>query len=354
MVYLCCICTLSYILSVFSTDRSQLTLQNCTVCHSINPTLAQRYRAYFDLMAKNSIIIFYDGDGKVRAEAVIHNVYAQPTPSNYANGGINYFLDDPYEGEMFVWMMDLYAPWQNPAEREKIWDRKKAKLEAVELTTKDGKKITVQKGFWFSAHEQWKYLELPYLDVPVHQRLFRNCERARVQYSADRAIPGLYASVSNWTTGGPVAQYVGAIGIPEIAFNPSQTRDLLTPYGSMLLMLAEPGVGLAWHHNMLMMPRMQGTHGTTEAMSKDGRWISPVVTWDSKITTLLAMSGGIGPINREGLKADGVYGRFTQVLHDRWVDLFSYLKGEDIPFAVPTPAKIPAGVPDFTLCQVGK
>lgn len=297
-------------------------------------------------------MMFYDGEGKVRAEAKIKDIYAQPTPSNYENGAANYYLDDPYEGELFVWIMDLYGHWDKPDEKEKIWDVKQKKLEAVNYTSPvDGKNITVQRGYWFSAHEQWKYLELPYLDVPLHLRLFRNCERARVQNSADHNIPGLFASVSNWTTSGPVAQYFGAVGIPSIAFNPSVTQDLLTPYGSMCLMLVEPAVGLAWHHNMLLMPRMQGPHGTTESMSVDGKWISPVVTWDSKITTLLAMSGGIGPINRQGLKADGVYDRFTQVLHDRWAEEFSNLSGEDLPFALPPPAVRPEGVPDFTLCH---
>lgn len=325
------------------------------MCKQINPTLSQRYRAFFDLTAKYSTTIFYDGDGKVRAEAKIHNIFIDPTPENYENGVEGYYLDDPYEGEMFVWVMDLYGTWSDPEEREKIWNRKKTKLQAVDYVSPvDGTKITVQRGFWFSAHENWKYLELPYLDVPLHEKLFRNCERARVRYSADNNIPGLYASVSNWTTSGPVAQYFGNVGIEQIAFLPSITRDLLTPYGSMLLMLTEPGIGLAWHHNMLMMPRMQGPHGTTESMSKDGRWISPVVTWDSKITTMLAMCGGIGPINRVGLKVDGKYDRFVKVLNDRWAETFSDLRGEDVPFSIPPTAQRPAGVPDFTKCSVNK
>ena len=85
--------------------------------------------------------------------------------------------------------MDLYGTWPNPSERELIWIDKRAKLQAVEYTTNQGTNpgnvsvsdhvliviiptgpITVQKGWWFSAHEQWKYLELPYNDVPINRR----------------------------------------------------------------------------------------------------------------------------------------------------------------------------------------
>jgi hypothetical protein len=119
----------------------------------------------------------------------------------------------------------------------------------------------------------------------------------------------------------------------------------------MMLILANPGVGLAWHHNMLLMPRMQGIHGTTESMSADGSYIAPVVTWDSKITTLLAMSGGLGPINRLGLIRDDHYQRFQSILTSHW-ESFQNLSGEDLPFPLPPKAQRPAGVPDFTLCQV--
>jgi hypothetical protein len=27
--------------------------------------------------------------------------------------------------------------------------------------------LTIQKGFWFSAHEQWKVMEMPYYDVDL-------------------------------------------------------------------------------------------------------------------------------------------------------------------------------------------
>ena len=41
------------------------------------------------------------------------------------------YLDDPYEGELFAWMMYLMAPWSDEKERELIWINKRPKLESV-------------------------------------------------------------------------------------------------------------------------------------------------------------------------------------------------------------------------------
>lgn len=50
--------------------------------------------------------------------------------------------------------------------------------------------ITVQRGWWFSSHEQWKFLELPYLDVPISKRVFINGEKVRTINSNAKKIPG--------------------------------------------------------------------------------------------------------------------------------------------------------------------
>lgn len=38
------------------------------------------------------------------------------------------YLDDPYEGELFAFMMYFFAPWEDPNEREKMWIAKQDKL----------------------------------------------------------------------------------------------------------------------------------------------------------------------------------------------------------------------------------
>lgn len=73
-------------------------------------------------------------------------------------------------------------------------------LQAVNYTTASGANITVccaciaphpstvawqvQRGFWFSAHENWKLAFLPYFDVDIAFSVFNNCERARTVHSA--------------------------------------------------------------------------------------------------------------------------------------------------------------------------
>jgi len=43
--------------------------------------------------------------------------------------------------------------------------------------------------------------------------------------------------------------------------------------------------GFCWYNNMLQGPRMQSAFGSTEAINVNGTEISPITTWDSKITT---------------------------------------------------------------------
>ena len=72
-----------------------------------------------------------------------------------------------YEGELFTWFLDLMTVWESEEERDLMWIEKRAMLQAVNYTTEAGRNITVQRGFWFSAHENWKLAMLPYLDVEV-------------------------------------------------------------------------------------------------------------------------------------------------------------------------------------------
>jgi hypothetical protein len=77
------------------------------------------------------------------------------------------YLDDPYEGELFTWFLYFYG--DIPAkDRELLWIVKRPQLASVDW---DGGKeygnITVVKGWWYSSHEEWKFLEMPYLDIPL-------------------------------------------------------------------------------------------------------------------------------------------------------------------------------------------
>jgi len=86
---------------------------------------------------------------------------------------------------------------------------------------------------------------------------------------------------------------------------------MVTPYGAFPVILANYSVGLAWYHNMLKGPKMQGQYlnyfffdtwrhfwhllplkgplGSTEGINNIGTEISPVTTWDTKITTVATL-----------------------------------------------------------------
>jgi hypothetical protein len=71
--------------------------------------LAQRYDAYLGVMKKNAVMIFYDGGGRIRAVTKIMNTTLPPSPENYENDNNDYFLDDPYEGELMAFFMDFFG-----------------------------------------------------------------------------------------------------------------------------------------------------------------------------------------------------------------------------------------------------
>lgn len=137
-------------------------------------------------------------------------------------------------------MMYFFAPWQNQTERELMWTVKAAKLQPANYSVASlGKNITVQKGWWFSAHETWKYLFLPYSQVQITRDLLRNGEKARTWDAHSNSLPGMFASVNgNLTRNNETMQYLSACGIQEIAFETVSCRYLVTPYSTMGLFLA--------------------------------------------------------------------------------------------------------------------
>ena len=55
-------------------------------------------------------------------------------------------------------------------------------------------------------------------------------------------------------------------------------------------------------------------YGSTESTRVDGTGVSALVTWDSKITTVVAILGGVTDLVRQKMKADGVYAEFVDVI----------------------------------------
>jgi len=352
--------------SVPALDNGEMiwALYSCEVSASLRTdsralTLAHRLRQYLRLLATTAPVVFYAGNGHIRAVTTIKDPFSAPVASNYGmdcdgQPSSNCYLDDPYEGELFAVFMDLYSHWPNATARDDVWIAKRAKLQRVEYSTPSGP-ITVQRGWWFSSHEQWKYLELPYLAAsPTNRRVFMNGERARTQHSASLKVPGLYASVTDVCPPGQLPPtYISATGIQSIAFEPVLRRDVVTPYGAFPVMLADLGIGLAWYNMMLQGSSMQGPLGSTEATNVEGTMISPVVTWDSKITSVVAMLNGVSDIVQRGLIRDKTFARFASVIEREWSRVFPEMKGEEIPLALPA-ASIPhtPQLGDFLTCHL--
>lgn len=272
------------------------------------------------------------------------------------------YLNDPYEGETLTVLLDLFGSWSSEAERDQLWVVKRPLLQAVNYTVPGAPgPITVQRGWWFSAHEQWKTMLLPYFDIPLIKTVFANSEVARTWDAALNGLPGLLASVNDVTDGSIVIpDYIGATGIASIAFQPIDRRDVITPYGSFNIFLHDPAVGACWYRNMLAAPRMQGPHGSTEATSVNGTEISPLTTWDSKITTVLAMLGGVSDIVARGLAAvpggitsgggGSALDRFYYVLQREYALAFPTVVGAGAPFTTPQ-AAVPAALSDWPCWQ---
>lgn len=325
--------------------------------------LAKQYRALVDCQIANTKLIFYQGDGLVADVVNVVDPKAQPTPANYNITATTGYLNDPYEGETLTHVLYLFGDFATEEERMRLWEQKRPKLQSVQyqipkvdeiadsrlrqLLQEKGSVITVQRGFWFSTHEQWKALLLPYVnnpDLPDVHRLFLNAEKVRTWDAHQHDIPGLMASINDVTDGSQtIPDYSSACGVPEVASQTVERRDLLTPYGSFGLFLFDKSAGLCWYNNMLRGPRMQSAFGSTEAINVNGTEISPLTTWDSKETTVLAMLGGIGHLTERALRRvpDALYGdkyrRFVHIVKSEYARVFPHesILGDHIPLATP-------------------
>jgi hypothetical protein len=129
-------------------------------------TLGTKWKAWLDYAKSTSSKIFYKGDGKVCAVTTLNQSLPINHPlQKYECEGTG-VLNDPYEGELFAWWLYFFGGLDGK-EKDAIWRVKRGQLVSVEYLMGGVGPITVQKGFWFSSHEQWKVLQMPYFDVPI-------------------------------------------------------------------------------------------------------------------------------------------------------------------------------------------
>lgn len=311
--------------------------------------LARRWSQRLERMKASAVPLFYEGAGSglVREEAGIFNLSADvagnPTNS-YSIGPPHYYLVDPFEGELMVVFMDLIADWSGypdngAREKELMWSVKQGNVKAVNYTTKTGEVITVQQGFWFSSHEQWKIMVLPYLQIPFVRQIFANCERVRVINAIENLRPGLQGSCTapSRVQCGTYGGYCNAVGIAEVAAQPVLWTQQVSPYGAYPTILIDKGSGLAWYNAMLSLPHMQTKHGSVEASDVTGTSIAPVLTWDTKSTTVLAMLGGTGPLIRRHLETEGLLSRFEAAVSNMYSAEFQgrFVSSSEEPLPLP-------------------
>jgi len=313
-------------------------------------SLAERWEQRLLRMQATAVNLFYNGNGSgtVRALTWLRNRSVDATDPTNSWTYSSYVLDDAFEGEMMVLFMDLLGNWSgypNDGKDEKalIWEHKKTKVEAAAFHMPSGENLTVQKGFWFSSHEQWKTLQMPYLAVPHVGKLFANGELARLTHSLAEQIPGLFASVSAppGVVCGTDAGYCSATGIEELAYQAVDQDLVVTPYAAFPSILVDRGAGLAWYNYMLSLPGMQSLHGSLESSAVNHAGVRTMLTWDAKATTVLAMLGGTGDLLGRAMDEANVTSLFVERVGGMYAAVFNETLSDISELPLP-PMTIPA------------
>ncbi|PPQ71558.1 hypothetical protein CVT24_006439 [Panaeolus cyanescens] len=322
--------------------------------------LAAKWQGYLSYLATTAGKVFYHGSGRICAVVDIADqskTVDDPTQTYQCEGlnsGGNPFINDPYEGQQFMWFLYFFGGL-NATEKAALLEFKRPQLVAVDWSRPGFPNVIVQKGFWFSSHENWGWTQLPYTDVPLMKNLYSNMEKVRTCDSAFTKNPGMFASVNNSTdSSGQIIGYISNAGIPQIANQTIQELDVITPYSTMNTMITNKRIGLAWWHNMAIAKRMQNPYGSSESTRKDGSATSAFVSWDSKITTLNGLLGGISPIVKSKMIRDGIYAPFVALVQREWGMVFGSLlplKGSDMAYCLPVAGVADTGLVDFTECR---
>ncbi|KAL2865886.1 endo-beta-1,2-glucanase [Aspergillus lucknowensis] len=315
---------------------------------------AQGWQSWLDTVTHNMLQIFYRGDGVVCAVTEIRD---QTLPVDHPDQTYKCegqgLINDPYEGELVAYFFHLFGDL-SAEEKDALWAAKRPQLVRDEYKIGPIGPITVERGYWFSGHEPWKVLEMPFYDVDIVRRVYRNKERARTCNSVATKVPGLFASVNNITDPetDTILGYISPAGIPSIANQTEQYLEVITPYATWPTIMFDKAVGLAWWHNMVSGKKMQNPYGSTESTRVDGTGVSALLTWDSKVLTVVSILGGVGDLVRERLKADSAYEEFIHIAEREYSLVFGKkLKGENTPFCLPEKVVPDAELQDFTSCQ---
>lgn len=128
--------------------------------------LAARWQEWLDYTKITAPKLFHMGDGQVCAVTALNETLPVWHPDQDYHCENKDRLDDPYEGELLTWWLHFFGGYTEE-EKLRFWEVKRAKFRSVEYEMGGIGPITVQEGFWFSSHEPWKLLQMPFTDVDI-------------------------------------------------------------------------------------------------------------------------------------------------------------------------------------------
>ncbi len=141
-----------------------------------------------------------------------------------------------------------------------------------------------------------------------------NNELARTWYSFESGIPGMYGAMAGPAETNEQDTGYFVAGIEELAFQKVEFDSLVTPYGVFPLLLINKEYGAAWLHNTVYSPCGQTKYGALEGTGLNGTLMSPTLTWDTKITTVLAILNGTKSILTRYLQKKNLLNTFTSIV----------------------------------------
>ena len=300
---------------------------------------AEGYKEYNDhLIATAREVLYEPKSGGVRGHVTISD--PKDPDATYSGDGIMTGEHGVHEGQMIVSYATLFGGLDKDA-RDHIWDD-------IEMKRIEHRYGTTWEGFWGSPHEEWAHLFLPYHDIEGFKNLFRIREKIRAQNAVDHGYPGFAASAHHPTE----SRYMSAAGVEGIGSQPLEFQNTYTPYGAFPMLLQFAGeiqgnLGLAWLHNMLMGPKLQGPMGAGESGDNAGTGAAPVKTIDVSFTNLLALSGGLQKETAAMLKERGKYQQFVERMTSEYEEAFGSSPLREIEdFAYPE-APAPVGTREY-------
>ena len=345
------------------------------VLSSPSTTVAQRYRLLITRWRANLMAVFYDGQGRFRDVAHLRNATdPRVIPSQYFTDpecDDDCYLDDPYEGELFTTFAFLYCDWTGPTTAQALWVRKRAQLAAGHTEVcRVGRRGHACSGASGSARTSSGSTSSCRTATCPSTTACSCCARRRgVAYSADRQKHPRSVRLHQRPRTPPTTAnfpYDSDCGVEPIASQPVTNRDIITPYGTMNLMLlmypprSSPAansttpIGLVWLANSIRSNRGQSCFGVTEGSAVNGTMVAPLKTWDTSVTTVLGLVGGVVDLVREVMEVDGVYGDFVSVVEAEWTRVFGgagVLKGEGLGWPLPS-AEVPNAQQQWSSCTM--